>query len=72
MKSFFFHFNKPASQKAGKPQITLHASGKCLVVDNVVCNVPVAGRLRKEQPRFVMAGKAANIVIDQDNVATLS
>ena len=72
MKSFFFHYNKPASRKAGKPQITVHAGGQCLVVDNVICNVPVAGRLRKEQPRFVMAGKAASIVIDSSNVAILS
>ena len=72
MKAFYFHYNKPASQKAGKPQITVHAGGACLIVDNVVCNVPVAGRLRKDQPRFVMAGKAASIVIDADNVATLS
>jgi hypothetical protein len=64
VKSFYFHYNKPASLKAGKPQITVHTGKACLLVDNVVCNVPTAGRIRKTQPRFVVAGKARSVVIE--------
>lgn len=63
---FFFHFNKPASQRAGKPQISLHYKGACHIVDNLVCNVPTWGRLSKRQPRFVMVGDAAEIQLDND------
>lgn len=56
-RSFFFHFNKPASRAAGKPKITVHHAGVCHIVDNVVCSVPTKGRVRKTQPVFVMTGR---------------
>jgi len=59
--AFFFHFNKPATMRAGKVVISLHYKDTCHLVNNVVCNVPVSGRVRKSQPRFVMAGKSAQI-----------
>lgn len=68
-KSFFFHYNKPASRSAGKPQITVHTGGKCIIVDNVECNVSTKGRVRKTQPMFVVCGKG-NVVI-KDNVAVI-
>jgi len=61
-KSFFFHYNKPASSKLGKPQITLHYNQTCYILDNVVCKVPVSGRIRKTQPRWVMAGKGEVVI----------
>jgi hypothetical protein len=71
MKAFFFHYNKPASAKAGKPQITLHVGKQCLLIDNIVCNVPTSGKIRKHQPRFVVSGRASSIVI-ADNIAIVS
>jgi hypothetical protein len=55
--TFYFHFNKPASKAAGKPQLSIHFQKKCLIVDNLVCNLPVRGCIRKTQPHFVMKGK---------------
>lgn len=57
MKTFWFHYNKPASKKEGKPKITVHYAGKCHLVDNIVCDVPTFGHLRNEQPHFVIKGK---------------
>jgi hypothetical protein len=53
---FFYHYNKPASQRSGKVQVSVHVGDKCHIVDNVVCEVATKGRIRKTQPRFVMAG----------------
>ena len=63
MRSFFFHFNKPASQRRGRPTISVHWKGACHLVNNVVVGVPTQGRVRDRQPRFVMAGKAKSFVV---------
>jgi hypothetical protein len=70
-KAFWFHYNKPESRRVGKPQITLHVSGMCIILDNVDCRVPVKGRIRKTQPHWVMAGKTKDIQI-QNNIATIN
>lgn len=67
-RAFFYHYNKPASASAGKPQITLHYKQTCLIVDNIDVQVPTKGRLRKRQPRFVVTGKCSSVEII-DNVA---
>jgi len=69
--SFWFHYNKPASSKAGKPQITIHYKKSCIVIDNIICKVPIMGRIRKQQPRWVVAGKANDIKFE-NNVAIIS
>ena len=71
MRSFFFHYNKPATQRRGKTTVSVHWQGACHLVDSVVCNVPTAGRVRGKAPRFVMAGKASSMQI-KDGVAVLS
>jgi hypothetical protein len=63
MKTFFFHYNKPASQRLGKPKISVHYDKTCHIVDNVVCDVPTFGKINKRQPIFVMKGKCKNFVI---------
>jgi len=65
MRSFFFHYNKPASQRRGKPTITVHWKGACHLVDNIIAMIPTKGRIRKSQPRFVMAGQARSLKIVQ-------
>lgn len=57
-RAFFFHYNKPASRAAGEPVISLHVNEACHLVRNIDCLVPIKGRIRKTQPRWVMTGKA--------------
>jgi hypothetical protein len=65
MHSFWFHYNKPASQKAGKPQISLHFMKQCHIVDNIICGVPTRGRVQsKRQPQFVMVGRCDTINLE--------
>ncbi len=68
---FFYHYNKPSSKKAGKPQISLHFKQTCYIVDNIVVGVPTAGRINKRQPYFVMVGNAATIEF-KDNIAYIT
>lgn len=57
MPSFFFHYNKPATEAAGEPMMTVHCRGQCHQVRSVVCSVPCRSRPRTRQPRLVMAGR---------------
>lgn len=66
--AFFFHYNKPASLKAGKVQISLHCHGQCRLVDNVTCYVTTQGRIRNTSPKFVMAGQAMEVIFDHGQV----
>jgi hypothetical protein len=61
--SFFFHYNKPASLKRGKPTISVHYKGACHLVDNVKCFVTTEGRVKATSPKFVMAGKAYHVEV---------
>jgi hypothetical protein len=60
---FFYHYNKPSSKKAGKPQIIVHIKKTCHIVDNIVVKVPTEGRIRKQQPFFVIVGDASSYEI---------
>lgn len=64
-RSFYFHFNKPASRQAGKPQISIHYQNTCHIVDNVVCKVKTEGKINKRQPLFVMRGKCSKFQIQK-------
>lgn len=64
--TFFFHYNKQASQKAGRAVLTLHFKGKCYPVNEIKCNVPVETRERKIQPRLVVHGRANEILFGSD------
>jgi hypothetical protein len=57
MSAFWFHYNKPASRAAGRPVMTVHHKGVCLLVRNIVCSVPVRSRERNSQPHVVIAGR---------------
>ncbi len=70
-KSFFFHYNKPASQRAKKPQISVHYDKTCYIVDNIECHVPTEGRIRKRQPYFVMVGKCTSFILLKNKVFVL-
>lgn len=70
-RSFFFHYNKPASQSAGEPRLSVHFRGSCLIVKGVECKVPVTSRNRRTQPRCVMAGRASAITVTPEHVALI-
>jgi hypothetical protein len=75
MSKFFFHYNKPASKRAGHPVMTVHHFGRCLLVRAIVCKVPVTTRERKSQPHVVMAGQGVvRLTDDMDGnaVATIT
>ena len=67
---FFFHYNKPASQKAKKPVISVHWQGKCHLCDNVDIHVPTFGRIRKRQPYFIMVGRG--VVHIENGIAVIT
>ncbi len=71
MRVFFFHYNKPASQAAKEPRLTVHFRGQCLSVGAIKCLVPIESKNRKTQPRCVMAGRANDVRVI-NNVATIS
>jgi len=59
--TFFFHYNKPLSQQRGRNVLSLHFKDTCHFVEGLSCNVPIATRNRKTQPRCVMSGRARSI-----------
>jgi len=71
MRVFWFHYNRPASLRAGKPQVSVHYQGTCHIVDNVVCDRPTTGKINKRQPYFVMRGLCNNVTI-QKGVAIIT
>jgi hypothetical protein len=64
---FFFHYNKPASKAAGKPQLTLHHKKVCHIVDAIQCDVPCGSKINKTQPHVVIAGNCASLAIEVKN-----
>jgi hypothetical protein len=61
---FYFHYNKPASLSAGRPQLSVHFAGTCYIVDGVDCRVPTWSRNRRTQPRCVIAGRALSVTLE--------
>ena len=61
MHSFYFHYNKPASQSAGEPRLSVHFRDRCMIVKEITCYVPCESRNRSRQPRCVMVGKARGV-----------
>jgi hypothetical protein len=65
MNAFWFHYNKPLSERRGHPTMTVHHKGACVFVRRIVCNVPTRSRERNSQPRMVIAG-VGNVRISGD------
>lgn len=68
--AFWFHYNKPASAKAGCPMLTVHSVGVCHLVKGIQCSVPIETRIRKTQPRCVMAGRGSVKILNEIAVIT--
>jgi hypothetical protein len=70
-KRFFFHFNRPASQKAGTPKMSVHWDNSCQIVDKVVCAAPTQSKINKHQPRVVMQGTTTTVnIVNVEGVVT--
>lgn len=61
---FFYHYNKQHKK------MSVHFRKKCLIVDDVVCNVTCESKWNKTQPNLVMRGYATDVVIE-NNKATI-
>jgi len=63
-RRFFYHYNKPATQKTGKPSLTLHINNACHVIDGTLFQVhcPCESKVYpNKQPRLVMRGWCSEV-----------
>ena len=58
---FFFHYNKPESKKQGVNVLTIHWSGACHLVNDIVCYAPTETHKQKRQPHCVVRGWASTV-----------
>ena len=64
---FWFHYNKPERRKTGKPVMTVHYRDRCIMADNIECNVETETHRRKRQPYMVIRGWAESVKIRIDS-----
>lgn len=60
---FFYHYNKPQTQRNGYPTISIHFNNACHFVKGISVEVPTLSKINNGQPRFVMVGSANKIKI---------
>jgi hypothetical protein len=68
---FFYHFNKPLTQRRKDIWWTIHYQNQCVPIKGFECRVATHDRKRKKQPLAVVWGDARSIVI-QDNRAIIT
>ena len=68
MRRFWYHYNKPASNKAGCPILTVHWKNECIPVKGIRCEVETETHNRNSQPHCVVRGFAENVII-KDSIA---
>jgi len=64
---FFYHFNKPMTQKTGEVHWTVHFRDKCHQVKNILCKVQSNTKANKDQPRGVVQGYCTEVIIDKES-----
>jgi hypothetical protein len=63
-KRFFYHYNKPESLKRQRNVITIHWEGACRMVNKIkTIGIDVESHDQKRQPRCIMRGFAASVII---------
>jgi len=60
----WYHYNKP------NKCMTVHWRGKCLLVDEIVCLVPMETKTDQRQPHYVLRGWANNVRVKNINDET--
>tara|TARA_R100000808_G_scaffold142_2_gene1031 strand:+ start:3198 stop:3449 length:252 start_codon:yes stop_codon:yes gene_type:complete len=61
---FYFHYNKPASRREGRPVLTFHYRGTCHRTHSISCMVPTETHERPSQPQVVVRGWANHVYLD--------
>jgi hypothetical protein len=61
---FFFHYNKPQTQRDGRVRMSVHVANTCYYTDAVRCDVTCQSKENKTQPRLVMKGSCNKLVIE--------
>lgn len=51
--------------------MSVHFKKSCVVVDNVICNVPCETKWSKSQPNLVMRGFAKEVIIKNNQAIIL-
>jgi hypothetical protein len=62
---FFYHYNKQHKK------MSVHFRKQCLIVDDVVCNVPCESKWNKTQPNLVMRGFSTDVQIKNNKAYIL-
>ena len=65
---FFYHYNKPLSQRIGKTMWSVHFRGTCFFAESIRCNVASESKTRKTQPRAVMQGYASFVMKNKNQI----
>jgi len=68
---FYLHYNKTASNKNRKPQITVHYRNVKYTVNNIHCNTVIFSVVKEYEPKCILKGKVNNFNV-MDNVAYMS
>jgi len=63
---FFYHFNKPMTQKTGEVIWSVHFRQTCYMVKNIQCQVPTNTKTNRIQPRGVVQGFCKEVIIQND------
>lgn len=62
---FFYHFNKPMTQKTGEVMWSIHFRNKCYFVKDISCMVPTVTKTNKKQPKGVVQGFCKEVLIKE-------
>lgn len=64
-RTFWFHYNKPASKAQGRNVLTVHWMGKCHLVNSLSCDGHIETVARRQQPRCILKGMATDITFGE-------
>jgi hypothetical protein len=53
------------SKKMGKNILTIHYRKRCILVEDIECNVPIKTCHRKTQPHCVLCGRGVVTIVDK-------
>jgi hypothetical protein len=51
--------------------MSIHYKKQCIIVDDIICNVPCETKWNKTQPNIVMQGFAEHVVIENNKAIIL-
>ncbi len=66
-RRFFYHYNKPLSQKLGEVIWSVHFKDTCYFTRKIECWVPCESKSNRTQPYATMIGFADQVVASFEN-----